>query len=212
VRDAVEDVFGDVLGIEQHLVGETIRCFGAPARTHEHLEVAQRHVQHQRIVFEPGRVTDMRLTGDGGEDHQVAFEGLAVLELESAHALVAEDCQGVRAEMNSDAHFFPQRLQDRTGSGIKLPSSFCKPIDDGGRESVLERFIHGEIYRARPEVMCVVHNHSPSVVPFACTGCEMKPIFHMSACVGLGVPNWDIRDAQRGTAIHPNGGRLSGRD
>jgi len=72
-------------------------------------------------------------------------------------------------------------------------------IDAQGRAVYQERFIHGEIYKARPDVMAIVHNHSPSVVPFACTGCEMKPIFHMSAFIGLGVPNWDIRDAQQGT-------------
>jgi len=72
-------------------------------------------------------------------------------------------------------------------------------VDAQGRAVYQERFIHGEIYKARPDVMAIVHNHSPSVVPFACTGCEMKPIFHMSAFIGLGVPNWDIRDAQKGT-------------
>ncbi len=41
----------------------------------------------------------------GGEDHQIAFEGLAILELKSADALVAEDREGVGAEMNADAHF-----------------------------------------------------------------------------------------------------------
>src|SRR5437660_3248709 len=29
-----------------------------------------------------------------------------------------------------------------------------------------ERFIHGAIYEARPDVMAIVHNHSPNVVPF----------------------------------------------
>jgi ribulose-5-phosphate 4-epimerase/fuculose-1-phosphate aldolase len=72
-------------------------------------------------------------------------------------------------------------------------------IDAKGRALYQERFIHGEIYKARPDVMAIVHNHSPSVVPFACTGHEMRPIFHMSAFVGLGIPSWDIRDAQRGT-------------
>ena len=73
------------------------------------------------------------------------------------------------------------------------------PVDAKGRAVYQERFIHGEIYKARPDVMAIVHNHSPSVVPFACTGHEMRPIFHMSAFVGLGVPSWDIRDAQQGT-------------
>ena len=73
------------------------------------------------------------------------------------------------------------------------------PIEARGQALYQERFIHGEIYKARPDVMAIVHNHSPSVVPFACTGHELRPIFHMSAFVGLGVPSWDIRDAQRGT-------------
>jgi HCOMODA/2-hydroxy-3-carboxy-muconic semialdehyde decarboxylase len=73
------------------------------------------------------------------------------------------------------------------------------PLDANGRAVYQERFIHGAIYKARPEVMAVVHNHSPSVVPFACTGHAMRPIFHMSAFIGLGVPSWDIRDAQKGT-------------
>src|SRR5688500_13664952 len=45
-----------------------------------------------------------------------------------------------------------------------------KPLDARDMSSVSERFIHSEIYRARPEVMSVVHNHSPSVIPFSVTG------------------------------------------
>jgi len=74
-----------------------------------------------------------------------------------------------------------------------------RPVDAKGRALYQERFIHGEIYKARPDVMAIVHNHSPSVVPFACTGHALRPIFHMSAFVGLGVPSWDIRDAQAGS-------------
>jgi ribulose-5-phosphate 4-epimerase/fuculose-1-phosphate aldolase len=76
-----------------------------------------------------------------------------------------------------------------------------KPLDDQGRESVGERFIHGEVYKARPEVMAVVHNHSPSVIPFSVSGVPMKPIFHMSAFVGEGVPVFEIRDVEKGTDL-----------
>ena len=75
-----------------------------------------------------------------------------------------------------------------------------EPIDaPKGFAPVLERYIHGEVYKARPEVMAVVHNHSPSVIPFCCTNTSLKPIFHMSAFIGEGVPNWEIRDAREGT-------------
>jgi HCOMODA/2-hydroxy-3-carboxy-muconic semialdehyde decarboxylase len=75
------------------------------------------------------------------------------------------------------------------------------PLEARGRESVRERFIHGEIYKARPEVNAVVHNHSPSVVPFSVTSVPMRPIFHMAAFIGLGLPNFEIRDAQKGTDL-----------
>lgn len=58
-----------------------------------------------------------------------------------------------------------------------------------------ERFIHGAIYEARPEVLSVVHNHSPNVVPFSVVKHQcFGAIMHMAAPVGLNVPNWDIRD------------------
>jgi ribulose-5-phosphate 4-epimerase/fuculose-1-phosphate aldolase len=74
-----------------------------------------------------------------------------------------------------------------------------EPVAAGGHKPVNERFIHGEVYKARPEVMAVVHNHSPSVIPFACTHTPLQPIFHMGAFIGLGVPNWEIREAREGT-------------
>ena len=74
-----------------------------------------------------------------------------------------------------------------------------EPVDAQGKSPVNERFIHGEVYKLRPEVMAVVHNHSPSVIPFCCTNTALRPIFHMSAFIGLGVPNWEIRDAREGS-------------
>jgi HCOMODA/2-hydroxy-3-carboxy-muconic semialdehyde decarboxylase len=66
---------------------------------------------------------------------------------------------------------------------------------------VRERFIHGEIFRSRPEVMAVVHNHSPSVVPFSVTGVPMRALFHMASFVGEGLPNFEIRDVKPGSDL-----------
>ena len=70
-----------------------------------------------------------------------------------------------------------------------------RPVDPRGRATYLERFIHGEIYRARPDVRAVVHNHSPSVIPFGVTGAPLRPLYHMSAFLAGGVPVFDIRQA-----------------
>jgi HCOMODA/2-hydroxy-3-carboxy-muconic semialdehyde decarboxylase len=69
------------------------------------------------------------------------------------------------------------------------------PVDPRGRVSYLERFIHGEIYKARPDIMAVVHSHSPSVIPFGATGIPLKPLYHMSAFLVGGAPVFDIRAA-----------------
>ena len=68
------------------------------------------------------------------------------------------------------------------------------PVDAGGRASFLERFIHGEIYKARPDIMSVVHSHSPSVVPFGLVGVPMQAMFHNAAFLAAGVPVFDIRE------------------
>ena len=69
------------------------------------------------------------------------------------------------------------------------------PVDARGRISYLERFIHGEIYRARPDVKAIVHNHSPSVIPFGVSTAPLRPLYHMSAFLGGGVPVFDIKTA-----------------
>ena len=66
-------------------------------------------------------------------------------------------------------------------------------VDPRGRKLYLERFIHGEIYKARPDVKAVVHHHSPAVIPFGVSTVPMRPIYHMAAFVAQGVPVFEIR-------------------
>jgi HCOMODA/2-hydroxy-3-carboxy-muconic semialdehyde decarboxylase len=67
------------------------------------------------------------------------------------------------------------------------------PLDPAGRTPYAERFIHGAIYEARPDVRAVVHNHSPGVIPFGVTAVRLRPIMHMCASMGSEVPVWDSR-------------------
>lgn len=73
------------------------------------------------------------------------------------------------------------------------PSS--EAIDANGRASYLERFIHGEIYRLRPDVHAVVHSHSQAVIPFADTKITLRPMNHIASFLGTGAPVFDIRSA-----------------
>lgn len=68
-------------------------------------------------------------------------------------------------------------------------------VDTRGRRTYVERFIHSEIYRARPDVMAVIHSHSPAVIPFGVTGARLRPICHMSGFLGSQTPVFEIRHA-----------------
>jgi ribulose-5-phosphate 4-epimerase/fuculose-1-phosphate aldolase len=57
-----------------------------------------------------------------------------------------------------------------------------------------ERVIHGEIYKARPDVTAVCHHHCPSILPFCITGKKLVPIYHLGAVIGEEAPFWDQRD------------------
>lgn len=94
------------------------------------------------------------------------------------------------------------------------------PCNANGRGSFIERFIHGEIYKARPDIDSVVHSHSPSVIPFGLVGVKMQAMFHNAAFLAAGVPVFDIRekfgatdmlvcDCAKGVAL---AGALSDRD
>lgn len=73
--------------------------------------------------------------------------------------------------------------------------SDSEPVEPHGRASYLERFIHGEIYKVRPDVRAIVHSHSPAVIPFADTKIALGPMNHIAAFLGGGVPVFDIRGA-----------------
>jgi ribulose-5-phosphate 4-epimerase/fuculose-1-phosphate aldolase len=73
-----------------------------------------------------------------------------------------------------------------------------EPVDSGaakGKPSYKERFIHCEIYRARPDVNAVVHCHTVSLIPFGVTRKPLRPMYHQSAFLAAGVPVFEIRDA-----------------
>ena len=57
-----------------------------------------------------------------------------------------------------------------------------------------ERVIHGEIFKARPDVNAVCHHHAPSIMPFAISGTPLVPVFHLGAAMGRSAPFWDSRD------------------
>jgi ribulose-5-phosphate 4-epimerase/fuculose-1-phosphate aldolase len=104
----------------------------------------------------------------------------------------------------SPAHFL---LSRNRAPGLVSPGDILTYGMDGelavpsDKRSYLERYIHSEIYKARPDVMSVVHSHSPSVIPFGATGQRLRPIFHMSGFLGSGSALFDSRDGAGNTDL-----------
>jgi ribulose-5-phosphate 4-epimerase/fuculose-1-phosphate aldolase len=82
------------------------------------------------------------------------------------------------------------------------------PVDARGCTMFRERFIHGMIFKARPDVTAVVHSHSPAVIPFGITQVAMRPTFHMAAFLYRQPPVFEIRDVAGWTNMLITSNRL----
>jgi len=69
------------------------------------------------------------------------------------------------------------------------------PVDQRGRTMFIERFIHGEVYKARPDVRAVIHSHSPTVIPFSISRTPLRPVFNGAAFLSPSAPVFEIRRA-----------------
>jgi ribulose-5-phosphate 4-epimerase/fuculose-1-phosphate aldolase len=74
-------------------------------------------------------------------------------------------------------------------------------IDARGRSGFIERYLHGEIFRVRPDVMAIAHSHSPSTIAFGLSGVPMLAMYHNAAFLAAGVPVFDIREKFGATDI-----------
>ncbi len=69
-----------------------------------------------------------------------------------------------------------------------------KVVGDDRRPPYLERFIHGGIYEARPDVNAVVHSHAEETLPFGISEVPLQPVIHVASSIGPSVPVWDIAE------------------
>ncbi len=94
------------------------------------------------------------------------------------------------------SHFFISRWLAPdlvTPSDIVELDYDCVPVNGDTRKLYSERWIHAEIYRARPDVKSIVHTHAPTVVLMGVIGETLLPIYHMGGFIGTGLPVFDIR-------------------
>jgi ribulose-5-phosphate 4-epimerase/fuculose-1-phosphate aldolase len=82
-----------------------------------------------------------------------------------------------------------------TAADIAIFDLESNPLTHADKPQYSERFIHGEIYKVRPDVVSVVHCHARPLIPFGTAkGAKLRPMFHMCGFLGCGVPIFEIRE------------------
>jgi len=103
----------------------------------------------------------------------------------------------VRHDKNPERFFMSRHLAPAlvTAEDLVTFDLDSNPDPDIGKPYYSESFIHGEIYKAQSQVISIVHCHAPPLIPFGVTksGKSLKPIYHMSGFLGMGVPVFEIR-------------------
>ena len=101
----------------------------------------------------------------------------------------------VRDSRNPNHYFLARHIAPGqvTAADIIEYDLDSKPLTGDPSAGYSERFIHGEIYKARPDVIAIVHCHAPEVIPFSVSTVPLQPISHMAAFLGEGVPVFEIR-------------------
>lgn len=138
----------------------------------------------------PGRISASRaLIGD----LVAASRILAMQEVLDAYGHVS-----ARSDHRAEHFLIARSLAPAlvTAADIMECGPDSEPLPGDKRKGFIERYIHGEIYRARPEVMAIVHSHSPSVIPFGITRTKLRPVYHMGSFLWSGAPVFDIRKAR----------------
>jgi ribulose-5-phosphate 4-epimerase/fuculose-1-phosphate aldolase len=137
------------------------------------------------LIFAGGPATAQTSQTSGGPVDPALIEDLV-----AANRILAEE-----AVLDAYGHVSIRHPSDPNRDIMEYDLD-SNSIDPQGRRSVIERFIHGEIYKLRPDVKAVIHSHSPAVIPFGITQAPMRPVIHAASFLWVGVPVWDSRDAQ----------------
>jgi ribulose-5-phosphate 4-epimerase/fuculose-1-phosphate aldolase len=149
-------------------------------------------VTSPRTAATQRRASERKLDPDFVDDLVAACRTLASLNVLDAFGHVS-----VRDPRNPNRYLMSRSIAPEAVSAadILVLDLDSQTVDrkDEGTLLYRERFIHGEIYKVRPDVNAVVHSHSPTVVPFTVTRAKLRPLLHNAGFLGYGAPLFEIR-------------------
>jgi len=113
-----------------------------------------------------------------------------------------------RSATNPEHFFMPRAMPPSLVAAADVMEyrvADSQPIDPRGRRVNGERYIHGEIYKARPDVQAVIHSHSQAVIPFSMSKIPLRPVVVQAGFLPPEVPNFEIRhvraEGERGMQV-----------
>lgn len=107
----------------------------------------------------------------------------------------------IRSRANSACFLMPRAMPPALVEAedlLEIDIETSQPVDRQGRRTNGERYLHGEIYKARPDVSAIIHSHSPSVIPLTLAGVPMKPVIVQAGFMPLQTTTFEIRDVRDG--------------
>ena len=105
----------------------------------------------------------------------------------------------VRSAANLQLFIMPRALPPSLVTGddlLEFNVADSQPVAAKGWRVNGERYIHGEIYKARPDVNAVIHSHSPFVIPLGLTPIKLRPVVAQAGFLPLETPVFEIRGAR----------------
>lgn len=135
---------------------------------------------------------------DGNAARQAVFEELVIATKILLNEGILDTFGHISARDpdDPDSFFLARKLAPSLIAADDMQRFNLEGETSDNRPSYLERYIHSEIYKARPDVRSVLHSHSPAVLPYCFIDQPLRPVTHMGAFLGETVPVYEIRDRQ----------------
>ncbi|PWU07367.1 MAG: aldolase [Terriglobia bacterium] len=145
-----------------------------------------------------GVIAFQRAGAAPGPANPALVEDLVAANRILAHEIAVLDAYGhvsARDPRNPNRYYLSRAISAGmvTAADVIEYDLDSKPIDPARSDGYLERFIHGEIYKARPDVMAVIHAHSPELIAFASSSVPLRNMIHTGSFINDGIPIFDVR-------------------
>src|SRR5579863_8310239 len=142
--------------------------------------------------------TQGKVASAGALPEKALVDDLVLANRVLAHEIRVLDAYGhvsVRSVANPNHYYLSRAIAAGmvTAGDIIEYDLDSNPAGGSKGDGYLERFIHGEIYKARPDVMAVIHAHSAEMITFAAAGVPVRNMIHTGSFINDGVPVWDVR-------------------